>query len=264
VRDGDFEEWLKDVVRLVFPSYKEMNGIQAQVERELKEIRKDSDQRIAAIPEGELLKRIREAILDSKDSALSRTAKKIADKSSDALLMSGSNSLYLALGVVDWTETSSFRGASSTVSWSAPLYLYPVILEGGKGRPWTIHLDPNGEVTPNYCLHEKLKRPPYNIDLQELVNPDSDDAGIDFDKMFAQVRQRLRNAKLDHIAVQPRAVLGVFDYSTFRLWKDLKDDWKKMAEISQAPASRKPSRICSPRVSHTTRRCSSSPRSRPH
>ena len=232
VGDGEFENWLKDVVRLVFPSYKEMNGLQARVERDLKEIRKDSDSQAAALSDGEILKRIRAFLLDSKDSELNRIAKKIADKASDALLMSGSNSLYLALGVVDWTETSSFRGASSTVSWSAPLYLYPVILEGGKGRPWTIHLDPNGEVTPNYCLHEKLKRPPYNIDLQELVNPDSDDAGIDFDKMFAQVRQRLRNAKLDHIAVQPRAVLGVFDYSTFRLWKDLKDDWKKMAEIS--------------------------------
>ena len=231
VSDRDFEDWLKDVVRLVFPSYKEMNRIQAQVESELKR-RKDADPQITAIPEGELLKQLRDSLLASKDTELGRAAKKIADKASEALLMSGNNSLYLALGVVDWTETTAFRGAAKPVAWSAPLYLYPVILEGGKGGPWTIHLDPNGEVTPNYCLHEKLKRPPYNLDLQELVSPDTDDAGIDFDKMLGQVRQRLSNAKLDHIAVQPRAVLGVFDYSTFRLWKDLKDDWKKMAKIS--------------------------------
>ncbi len=39
-----------------------------------------------------------------------------------------------------------------------------------------------------------------------------------------------------NFAVESRVFLGVFDYSTFRLWKDFKDSWKDMA--SQSPVAR--------------------------
>ena len=65
-----------------------------------------------------------------------------------------------------------------------------MILEGGRGSPHTLRLDPQGDVTPNYCLHEKLRREPYKLDLPELVNPEEDEKGLDFDKMIKSISAR--------------------------------------------------------------------------
>jgi hypothetical protein len=236
VSEGDFAAWSKEGDRLVFPSYKELSQLDVVLQRYLKRIRTDPThplhKELRDESDAVVLEHFRNGELASSGSALDRAAKKLVDKSAAVMLMTGTNSLYLALGSISWTETSSYQGRAKATEWCAPLYLYPVVLEGGKGRPWRIALDPNGEVTPNYCLHEKLKRPPYNIDLQELVNPATDDHGLDFDAMMRQIARRLEAAGLTHLAVQPRAVLGVFDYATFRLWKDLRDDWQQMAAIS--------------------------------
>lgn len=232
VTSSEFEIWSKREVSLVFPQFSELNSLQRSLEQFVKDVRSNPEHPNRDMSDAELIHEMRLQRLSVFDAFLDKSAKKLIDKANDVMLTTGNNSLYLALGTVAWSETSGFRGQNKSTDFCAPLYLYPVILDGGKGRPWSIKLDPNGEVTPNFCLHEKLKRPPYNIDLQELVNPDEDEKGIDFDKMVVKIRKRLAQAKLDNVAVQPRAVLGVFDYATFRLWKDLRDDWKKMAEIS--------------------------------
>ena len=226
----EFAKWNKTQFRLVYPSYTKMVGIHRKAEDELKRVRAAG--KFEELSDAEIIKRVRDFQIVELDSLLARGITKLNKKSNEVFLMTGSNSLYIALGTVSWSEKTDFRGNSKPKDFCAPLYLYPVILEGGKGSPYTIRLDPNGEVTPNYCLHEKLKRAPYNLDLQELVNPEFEDKGLDFDKMFQIVEKRFKQAKLDNFALQQRAVLGVFDYSTFRLWKDFKDNWKQMTEIS--------------------------------
>jgi hypothetical protein len=252
--ESEFESWIKKQPRLVFPTYKELNGIQRSAENLLREIRKDpndpinnfskADQKAIRqvrldrshqfhkLSDAELIKLFREAELKKLDARLTKDVRKVQDKAKEVFLATGNNSLYLALGSVTWTETSNVQGRSKATHWSAPLYLYPVILEGGKGSPYSIRLDPNGDATPNYCLHEKLKRAPYNLDLQELINPEQDAKGIDFDRMMSVIEQRLRQANLTNFAIQPRAAIGVFNYSTFRLWKDIKDNWEKMCTTS--------------------------------
>jgi hypothetical protein len=254
--EGDFKEWMGSKIRLLFPSFTSLNGIQRNAETFLKDVRGDTDDPIRspgtlsqadvreiradrnhpvhAMSDAAIIKTIREGEFERLNSALKASVTKVQTKAREVMLSTGTNSLYLALGTLTWTESSDFRGKRNAVQWRAPLYLYPVVLEGGKGSPYTIRLDPNGEATPNYCLHEKLKRAPYNLDLQELVNPVYDDTGLDFNKMVLAIRRRLREAKLDNFAIQPCAILGVFDYSTFRLWKDLKDSWKQMSDISPA------------------------------
>ena len=254
VTAGDFESWMKKQIRLVYPSYTKINGIHnsaVQVlaairgnvddpihgvsksyEKEIRAIRSDRNHPFHKMSDAQLIKQFREGDLLTLDGQLAKNVKRVQEKAKEVMLATGNNSLYLTLGSISWTEASNARGKNSTASFSAPMYLYPVILEGGKGSPFTLRLDPNGYATPNYCLHEKLKRAPYNIDLQELVNPKMDDKGIDFDEMLAVITQRLRVAKLDNFAIQPRAALGVFNYSTFRLWKDLKDGWAKMCAAS--------------------------------
>lgn len=230
VTQDDFDRWSGGDIRLVFPSFTRMNGIQRRAEEELKRIRANNEHE--NVSDADIIKVVRDSQINSMETMLAKGISNLSKKYNEVFLMSGTNSLYLALGTVAWTENTSNRGVNKPKDFLAPLYLYPVILEGGKGSPYTIRLDPNGEVTPNYCLHEKLKRAPYNIDLQELVNPEYDEKGLNFDKMFKVIAKRFENAKLDNFALQPRAVLGVFDYSTFRLWKDLKDGWKKMSEVS--------------------------------
>lgn len=226
----EFTKWNKNKLRLVYPSYTKMNGIHRIAEDELKRLRAKGLH--SQLSDAEIIKLVREHQIIELESLLARGISKLNKKSNEVFLMTGNNSLYMALGTVSWSEKTEFKGNSKPKDFCAPLYLYPVILEGGKGAPYTIRLDPNGEVTPNYCLHEKLKRAPYNLDLQELVNPEYEEKGLNFDKMFQIVEKRFKQSKLDNFALQQRAVLGVFDYSTFRLWKDFKDNWKQMTEIS--------------------------------
>lgn len=253
--DGKYDTWIKSNLKLVYPSHAELNPIQRQAEEELRlyrgapgdpipdkfkkgsrdvieKVRSDPGHDYHKLSDALLLKILTDGRLGQLHSDLTKKLRAIDSKASEVMLMTGNNSLYLALGSLSWTEQSSSRGTDKTSEWCAPLYLYPVILEGGKGSPFTIRLDPNGEATPNYPLHEKLKRAPYNLDVQELVNPAMDDSGIDFDRMIQAISQRLKDAHLNNFAVQPRVFLGVFDYSTFRLWNDFKTSWKKMTEVS--------------------------------
>lgn len=225
ITDDQFEAWSTKELRLVYPSYKEANTIHRVVEREVR-TKKDGG---STETEAVLVADLRQRILADLDNRLNKVAKSIIDKSAETMLSTGNSGLFLALGTLAWTEPSKSQG--KPVNFCAPLFLYPVLLDGGKGRPWTIRLDPAGEVTPNYCLHEKLKRS-HNLDLRELITPTEDDKGLDIDELMRVIKTRLSQAKMDNFAVQPRAILGVFDYATFRLWKDLRDEWKEMARIS--------------------------------
>ena len=235
VTEFDFEKWLKTSFRLVTPSYRKIPDVQRQAEQEVSRLLESG--KIRPAEEAQHLVELRSMVLTNLAKELRKKLSAINDEAKEAMLETGVNSLYLALGSVEWTErkeAAGFGGKNQTTvtEWRAPLYLYPVILEGGRGSPHTLRLDPQGDVTPNYCLHEKLRREPYKLELPELVNPEEDEKGLDFDKMIKSITARLQQAKLHNFAVKPSVVLGVFDYSTFRLWKDLAEHWKEMTEIS--------------------------------
>ena len=229
---GDFEKWLKEQLKLVYPNYALINEIQRKVESALESVRADPDHPGHSVGDADLVRFYREALLQDLESKLLAAIRKVDTKAKETMLSTGTNSLYLALGTMRWKESSALGAGKKQTDWCAPLYLYPVILEGGKGIPFTLRLDPNGEATPNYCLHEKLRRAPYNINLQELIHPTLEEMGLDIGKNIALIEKNLRDAKLDHIEVAHSASLGVFLFSTFRLWKDFKDNWKLMSQTS--------------------------------
>lgn len=235
VTEFEFEKWMGKHFRLVSPTFREISSVQRAAEAETKR-RIESGMNPPA-QEAELLTQLRAHFLAGFEKNLRKKISDIKDEAKETMLETGVNSLYLALGSVEWMErkeAGGFGGNNKTTEteWRAPLYLYPVILEGGRGSPHTLRLDPQGDVTPNYCLHEKLRRAPYKLELPELVNPEEDDSGLNFDKMIQSIRARLQQAKMHNFAVKSTAVLGVFDYSTFRLWKDLDERWKEMSEVS--------------------------------
>jgi hypothetical protein len=130
----------------------------------------------------------------------------------------GSNGLFLALGMLKWQPKDSKEVDS-------PLILVPVrITPKNRGREYFLSIDDSG-ITPNFSLVEKIKRE-LGIELPRLANLELDQSGIDVEGTFQYVREELAKAGLNQFRVDERAVLGFFNFSSYRLWRDLLDNWK--------------------------------------
>ena len=235
VAPDDFLGWSKGngFDTLVHPPYSELNRFSQTVEK-LVEHWRANDPAAANKTDVQLFQEARKGVEASYDAELKKALTALKRKAKDALLATGTNCLYLAIGSMSWTDESDGRGGVKARRWEAPLYLYPVILEGGRKTPYTLRLDPSGEATPNHCLREKLRRDPFNLDLPELVDPREDENGLAVNEMFTSIRARLNDARLDNVALMPNVYLGVFDYSTFRLWSDFRSSWETMVDKSDA------------------------------
>lgn len=225
--EKEYESWVAREIKLLSPSFRDLPRVLREVEAGTKAFIKQG----VAQAEALLYRRCYQLVLDEYRRNHAKAIAKITSEAKENMLRSGVNTLYLALGSISWSEDSTgMRGQRKQTDWQAPLYLYPIVIDGGRGSPFTIRLDPQGEVTPNYCLHEKLKR--LGIEIPELILPLEDETGLDFDKMFGSIASRLKNEKKTNFAVNPDVFVGVFDFATFRLWMDLNDHWTEMADTS--------------------------------
>jgi SpoU rRNA methylase family enzyme len=130
----------------------------------------------------------------------------------------GSNGLYLALGTLTWK--------TSTAEIQSPLILVPVTLTAkNRNRDFYISIEESG-VTPNFSLVEKLKVE-RNLNLDGLANLQTDNFGVDVEGTFDYVREQLNKAGLNDFRVDMTATLGLFNFSSFRLWKDMLENWQK-------------------------------------
>lgn len=147
------------------------------------------------------------------------TLRKMASQAKSFQEETGSNGLFLALGSLVWVPEGKQEIRS-------PLILLPMNLTTkNRARDFTLQLDQSSAVTPNYSLAEKLRRD-LGLKLDDLVNLKEDDAGIDVPGTFSSIREKLLEAGLKGFRVDEDAVLGFFDFSTYRLWKDLVDNWR--------------------------------------
>ncbi len=210
---------------LVFPPYSLINQLPKAVQDRI------NDPEVNR-PSFDIERRIHLDFEEHCRKQIANRVTKIRSRAREVHLESGTNATHLAMGVVTWQQTTSYQGKTSQTRWEAPLYLYPVIIDGNRSSGFSIRLDPSGTITPNHCLREKLRREPYNMDLPELEYPETDEFGIDFDAMIGSIDAKLHDQKLANFSVLRRCILGVFDYSTFRLWKDLKDDWEKIRDAN--------------------------------
>ena len=133
----------------------------------------------------------------------------------------GANNLYLAVGSLVW-RTDGRRLHS-------PLILIPVTLvREGDGDAYVVGLDEAGASTPNRSLLARYEADT-GIDLVELREPVRDEHGIDIEATLRRVRARLRTHKRDD-DVEASVHLGLFRFSTYRMWRDLEDDWRTIAD----------------------------------
>jgi len=168
----------------------------------------------------ELAEALSKKILHSKFGAEAHQAKlrKMASSAKTFLEETGSNGLYLALGSLSWT-TKEGRNVRS------PLILVPVtVTPKNRSREFFLSIDEGSQVMPNFSLAEKLFRDE-GVKLESLVNLKEDESGIDVNGTFAHVRKVIAGSGLTNFRVDENAVLGFFNFSTYRLWRDLLDNW---------------------------------------
>ncbi|MCZ0858587.1 DUF4011 domain-containing protein [Actinomyces israelii] len=144
-----------------------------------------------------------------------RRLQTMAASARTALAETGANNLYLTIGSLTWRIDG--------VQVRSPLILIPVNLAQEDG-PYVISLDEAGASTPNHSLLARFKAST-GIDLVELREPVHDEHGIDVKATLERVRRRLRRAGRRD-TVERTVHLGLFGYSTYRMWQDLEKDWR--------------------------------------
>jgi hypothetical protein len=137
-------------------------------------------------------------------------------KSRSDLSEGGANTLFLALGFLNWRKLDN-----DTRIYRAPLILLPVKLE-------------RQSVRSGFRLRQHEDEPRFNLTLLELLRQDfgldipglngalpAEETGIDVHRVWGIVRHAIRDSK--GFEVVPDMVLGTFSFAKYLMWKDLVD-----------------------------------------
>ncbi|MEA4824492.1 MAG: DUF3320 domain-containing protein [Clostridiaceae bacterium] len=128
----------------------------------------------------------------------------------------GANTLYFALGFLRWYESD----APASPARRAPILLIPAeIVRKSAGKSGFCVRIRDDEPAVNITLLELL-RADYDIRVDGLDPVPMDDNGVDLSKIFTLLRRAIINQK--RWDVEESAYLGVFSFSQFIMWNDLR------------------------------------------
>ena len=139
------------------------------------------------------------------------TLKNIYRASRNAVEETGANALYLAIGTLRWFETDI-----SEKPRYAPILMLPVEMVYKKGDYYIRTRDE--DIALNITLTEFLRQN-FDITIPGLNPLPKDDHGVDVKKIFAIIREVLKNKK--RWDVEEECILGVFSFSKFLMWNDI-------------------------------------------
>lgn len=137
--------------------------------------------------------------------------KNIYRASRNALEETGANALYLTIGALRWYETDLSEKARY-----APILMLPVEMVYKKGNYYIRTRDE--EIALNITLIEFLRQN-FGIHIPGLSPLPTDAHGVDVSKIFAIIREVLKNKK--RWDVEEESILGVFSFNKFLMWNDL-------------------------------------------
>jgi len=161
------------------------------------------------------------------ERTLSALLKKLISSSKASVQETGVNNLYMTFGSLTWDKEPANERAGQVTS---PLFLLPVTIKPAGRGGYSIQLDDTEDATPNETLALALSK--HDIHVPVLSNPQMDDAGFDIQGLIAQVRHEINVVhKKTHWIVAEDATIGTFDFSSFHMWKDLNNNWSKLAEV---------------------------------
>ncbi len=133
----------------------------------------------------------------------------------------GANTLFLAMGFLQWREVSTKK------SWMAPLLLLPVSLSRRSVRSGFSLRRHEDDTVLNPTLLQLLKQS-FQLTFRDLDVLPKDQAGID----VARILQTIRNAVVDIAGweVHEGVSLGIFSFAKYVMWKDLQDRTPELRE----------------------------------
>ena len=164
----------------------------------------------------------RRLFLEVSDAQFRTEIQRLARSARTLIEETGANNLYLTFGELLWQDDGH--------ELRSPLILVPVKLTATTHRRdarYRLSLDDTGGSTPNYALLERL-RVRQGVELPELAEPVEDEAGGDVAAVLTALRATIAERGLP-FRVDPIVRLGIFDFSGYRLWKDLDEDWRSIA-----------------------------------
>ena len=148
---------------------------------------------------------------------LEQNAVNLLRKAKNDLEEGGSNTLYLALGMLRWKENPE-----DDRSYRAPLILIPAELKRSSARaPIKVRQLPDESPIFNMTLIEFLSTE-HSIDLNQFRDSlPEDESGVDVNLVWNTVRAAI--AEQPGFEVVEELVLASFSFAKYLMWKDLKD-----------------------------------------
>ena len=145
--------------------------------------------------------------LNAAVKALFRSAKTSMEEN-------GANTLYLALGLLKWFETEK-----SAKPRYAPLVLVPVELVRKPANAGYLIRLRDDDAQMNVTILEKINQD-FKISIEGLDPLPQDEHGIDLRKVYTVIRRAVMD--MPHWDVLESAYLGIFSFSQFVMWNDLR------------------------------------------
>lgn len=137
-------------------------------------------------------------------------------KSRNDLEEGGSNTLFLAIGVLYWQ-----RPESPGKVFRAPLILIPVTMKRQSARSGIKILLSDDEPRFNSTLLEMLRQD-FALNIKGLDGPlPQDDSGTDIKALLTRMRREVRDVR--GFEVRDEVQLGTFSFAKYLMWKDLVD-----------------------------------------
>ncbi len=166
------------------------------------------DMAVEALANRELLARVPAEALDGNLLSIFSAAR-------TGLEEGGANTLYMAIGLLRWTEAEK-----SDAAHSAPILLVPVSLQRQSVRSGFRLSRHDDEAIVNPTLLQLLKSS-FEMRIAGLETVHSDDKGIDVAKVLQAFRLAVR--EIPKWEVLEQAHLGIFSFTKYLMWKDLQD-----------------------------------------
>jgi superfamily I DNA and/or RNA helicase len=137
----------------------------------------------------------------------------------NAIEETGVNTLFLTLGVLNWTEEES-----SKVVRQSPILLLPIELNKKHGQRFTIFLRDDDTIF-NHTLSQKLQRD-FNMHFPGLDPLPEDESGVDVEKVLNIVREVIKDKR--GWEVTEDIWISEFSFQKYLMWKELNEHYEDM------------------------------------